>query len=995
MSEIIKPNKLIFVGFIFLQSVIHCQVRHGKNEEISKVSTVNYSDNSEILHSYLPAQFVTSKTSSRKQVQFSRQKRQGLGLLPTEEENVPVLSVETVLGMMTNLPCNITPSVPGDQVLIVLWYKDGFGKPIYSFDLRNESPASGGRLWANEDGGNSPRAELNIRSQPTAFLSLYGVKEKDGGTYRCRVDFKKSPTRFWKVDLTVIIPPTTSVLLDEKGSEVELNVGPYNVGGTLILTCDILGGWPSSAVTWTRDGHILDSSWEEISPGKSRNTMKLEHLNREDMDSKLECRGNNNNHTQPVVANIAINMNLPPLDVLIFPSQMGSHSADTTYTFHCHSHGSQPPATLSWFDYQGTRIKAATQEVSVDGNTTISTLQYTPSINENNKPIKCRSENPNLPGSVIENYITLEVAYSPQLWLKLGPNLAEDKIKEGDDVYFACEVNSNPKTGKIIWKHNNEIIKADAKEGFLMNKGNLIIQNVQRNSAGMYSCHATNREGSGNSNVVSLIVQYAPVCVSQGQSVRVTKGEETQIVCQVEAYPTPTNFKWQFNTSTELRPIPPGSIITDNTHSVAHYTPRSEMDYGSLLCWGHNSLGLQSEPCVFAVLPAGKPDAVTNCSVSNQTYSSVIIACSKGYDGGVSQSFVLKILTVLQPDSGPGVTRDQQQETQNRLESGLHPVFKIENLQPGTQFRAVVFAKNEKGESDVTQVEFWTKTISHEIGEKLILPNTPDTGIQAIKVTPLVWIFLAIISVLVLMIVLIGLILRARCSHTNRHKAKFVRAGEQSQSMLIKDDSRCSMTRNNNPDLIPETGSVEDHSDDKSDPGVVGAIQVPGSSEWMFKRRSVCLPAAGPGQSGLGPGSHNTSFALSPSVHSRDIQQPVDHLTPGYYCTLPRNIARRHKLGEQSLGTQLSRNSSLDGSLDEIVQFSQTTTLTLPLSHSSTMGGNIKKLTCFDPQNQTQTGCYDTLPTLVPLAAPPQFADSPPDEKNSLLMKPDDNITRF
>ena len=38
------------------------------------------------------------------------------------------------------------------------------------------------------------------------------------------------------------VPPTTSVLLDEKGSEVELNVGPYNVGGTLILTCDILGG---------------------------------------------------------------------------------------------------------------------------------------------------------------------------------------------------------------------------------------------------------------------------------------------------------------------------------------------------------------------------------------------------------------------------------------------------------------------------------------------------------------------------------------------------------------------------------------------------------------------------------------------------------------------------------------------------------------------------------------------------------------------------------
>ena len=44
---------------------------------------------------------------------------------------VPMMNVRTVVGMLTNLPCNITPSVPGDRVLIVLWYKDGYGKPLY------------------------------------------------------------------------------------------------------------------------------------------------------------------------------------------------------------------------------------------------------------------------------------------------------------------------------------------------------------------------------------------------------------------------------------------------------------------------------------------------------------------------------------------------------------------------------------------------------------------------------------------------------------------------------------------------------------------------------------------------------------------------------------------------------------------------------------------------------------------------------------------------
>ena len=37
--------------------------------------------------------------------------------------------------------------------------------------------------------------------------------------------------------------------------------------------------------------------------------MQLEHLSRADMGSVLECRGSNNNHTQPVTATIRIDMN--------------------------------------------------------------------------------------------------------------------------------------------------------------------------------------------------------------------------------------------------------------------------------------------------------------------------------------------------------------------------------------------------------------------------------------------------------------------------------------------------------------------------------------------------------------------------------------------------------------------------------------------------------------------------------------------------------------
>ena len=37
---------------------------------------------------------------------------------------------------------------------------------------------------------------------------------------------------------------------------------------------------------------------------------------------------------------------------------------------------------------------------------------------------------------------------------------------------------------------------------------------------------------------------------------------------------------------------------------------QSEMDFGSILCWARNDIGRQEEPCIFHLLPAGKPEPV-------------------------------------------------------------------------------------------------------------------------------------------------------------------------------------------------------------------------------------------------------------------------------------------------------------------------------------------------------------------------------------------------
>ena len=41
--------------------------------------------------------------------------------------------------------------------------------------------------------------------------------------------------------------------------------------------------------------------------------------------------------------------------------------------------------------------------------------------------------------------------------LSLGSNLEASDIKEGDDVYFECNITSNPTASKVTWKKDVRI----------------------------------------------------------------------------------------------------------------------------------------------------------------------------------------------------------------------------------------------------------------------------------------------------------------------------------------------------------------------------------------------------------------------------------------------------------------------------------------------------------------------------------------------------------
>ncbi|GIX95834.1 uncharacterized protein CDAR_289351 [Caerostris darwini] len=155
---------------------------------------------------------------------------------------LPLQKIETVIaveGGKTELQCDITPPPGGDEVALVLWYKDESTTPLYSLDSRRRGLYQAKHAPGQEIAG---RAFLDMTARPT-LLRLDRLKAEDEGEYRCRVDFKIARSRNSIVILEIIIPPKKPVIKDNDG-EVLQRVSPaHNLGSRLVLICEVEGDY--------------------------------------------------------------------------------------------------------------------------------------------------------------------------------------------------------------------------------------------------------------------------------------------------------------------------------------------------------------------------------------------------------------------------------------------------------------------------------------------------------------------------------------------------------------------------------------------------------------------------------------------------------------------------------------------------------------------------------------------------------------------------------
>ncbi|CAD0203705.1 unnamed protein product [Chrysodeixis includens] len=387
-----------------------------------------------------------------------------------------VIQVWSAPGGMTRLPCDL--AAPVSEVALMFWFKEGDRMPIYTVDFRNGPPVH----WAVAgEFGTRTHFVLNESDPSSAHLVVEKVARQDEGVYRCRIDYVDAPTRNYRVNLTVIVPPEAPRIYDYEGTEILGSIaGPFREGQNVLLSCQAAGGKPAPDVSWYRGDERLAFTKEG-----SVCQLHLPNLSREMTGTKLQCRVEPP-LLEPQFRDVTIRLYLKPQYIRVTGN--GATRASMDKSFVCTTRGSKPAPNIEWF--------INSQLVEVDGEVTKSVLTWHVRREDSGRQLSCRVSNPWFPAHTLEDSVTLDVMYPPVTQISLIEPKEPRLLREDENAVLLCSADASPPAVNFTFYKGPEIPAANVT---VMGSTSTVIHGLPSETdddLGWLACWASNDVGN-------------------------------------------------------------------------------------------------------------------------------------------------------------------------------------------------------------------------------------------------------------------------------------------------------------------------------------------------------------------------------------------------------------------------------------------------------------------------------------------------------------------
>lgn len=189
---------------------------------------------------------------------------------------------------------------------------------------------------------------------------------------------------------------------------------------------------------------------------------------------------------------------------------------------------------------------------------------------------------------------------APPTFLKAPPPVME--VLVGNDLTLECEATGNPPPA-VSWSKDGTFLKSPQQDGNV-----LLLKAVNMQSAGQYSCQASNSEGS-TAIVTKVKIKGPPVILVPPQNTSLNMSQDALLQCQAVADPPNMTYVWQKERENVYHRESLKSrvkILVDGTLLISRVTAE---DSGNYTCMPTN--GLMTPPTASAILTVMHPAQAT------------------------------------------------------------------------------------------------------------------------------------------------------------------------------------------------------------------------------------------------------------------------------------------------------------------------------------------------------------------------------------------------